>query len=35
MSSGVLKSDSQFSSAMFPWGFENLLGFQEELGVCL
>jgi len=33
MSSGVLKSDFQFLSGMFPWGFANLLGFQEELGV--
>jgi len=33
MSSGVLKSDLQFLSGMFPWGFENLLSFQEELGV--
>ena len=33
MSSGILKSDFQSLSGMFPWGFEDLLGFQEVLGV--
>ena len=41
MSSGVLvslrrvsKSDFQFFSGMFPWIFENVLGYQEDLRVC-
>ena len=29
----VLKLDFQFFSGVFPWGFENVLDYQEELRV--
>jgi len=29
----VLTPDFQVFSGMFPWGFENVLGYQEELGM--
>ena len=29
----VLKSSFQFFSGMFPWGFESVLDYQEELRV--